>query len=278
MRARRRWAGLLAGLALALSARPGAADPKACVAANARGNALRSEGKLVEAKAEFLACAADTCPKVIADECRDLVRKVDAGTPTLVFAAVDAKGEDTAAVRVFVNGNKLADRLDTRALPFNPGEYRFRFEAPGGSVRELSVIAREGEKNRVIRVVFDASLAPSAQPAAPAPPSPDRPIPLAAYVVGGLGVAALGSFGYFAITGKIEQTDLESRCAPRCQKDEVGSMRTRYLAADISLGAAVLSLGVATALVLTRPKATAAPAPVVLAGPQGAGIAVVGTF
>jgi hypothetical protein len=138
-----------------------------------------------------------------------------------------------------------------------------------------------GEKNRVLRVTFEADAptpSPRAPPPAPAPPSPDRPIPVVAYVLGGVSVAALGSFAYFAIKGKIEQTDLESRCAPRCRQDEADSMRTKYLVADVSLGVAVLSLGVATVVVLTRPKARAVPAPAVLAGRRGGGIALSGAF
>jgi hypothetical protein len=68
-------------------------------------------------------------------------------------------------------------------------------------------------------------------------------------MLGGVGIAALGSFTYFALSGKAEERKLR-RCAPDCEPDDVTPMRTRYLVADVSLGVAALSLGAAGYLLL----------------------------
>jgi hypothetical protein len=56
--------------------------------------------------------------------------------------------------------------------------------------------------------------------------------------------AALGSFTYFALSGRSVQNDLEL-CKPNCEnRADIDRMRSRYLIADISLGVALVSLGV----------------------------------
>jgi hypothetical protein len=49
------------------------------------------------------------------------------------------------------------------------------------------------------------------------------------------------------------ETDLRGQCAPNCAKDDVASIRTKYWAADISLGVGVVALGIGTVLWLFEP-------------------------
>lgn len=67
---------------------------------------------------------------------------------------------------------------------------------------------------------------------------------------------ALGSFAIFGIQGKNEVDDLQ-KCKPRCAEEDVDSARTKLIIADISLGVGVVALGVATYMLLTRPKVDA---------------------
>jgi hypothetical protein len=245
-----RWASSAIGVALLLWAAPGAADARACIDANERGNELRWKSKLLAAREEYLRCSDQECPKVVREECSELYRKTAADVPTLVFAITDADGRDARDVTVFIDGSAVPGPVGISAVPVDPGAHRLRFEGSTGGAQDLSLTARPGEKNRLVRVQL-------ARPRIGAPPEPAatdssapgaRPVPVISYVLGGVGVAALGSFGLFAILGKVEEG-----CAPNCTADEVGSMRRNYVIADVSLGVAVLSLGAATVLYLTRP-------------------------
>ena len=81
-----------------------------------------------------------------------------------------------------------------------------------------------------------------------------RGLPASVYILGGLGIVALGSFGYFGVTAIRQRDDLESDCAPGCSQDDKDSVDRKLLIADISLGVAVLSLGAATWIALSSGK------------------------
>jgi hypothetical protein len=236
------------GLLLLLWPTPSGADARACIAANERGNDLRWKSKLLAAKEEFLRCAEEACPEVVRDECAELARKMAADVPTVVFAVTDADGRDATEVKAIVDGAPLSDALGAAPVPLDPGTHRIRFEGPGGTARELSLVARAGEKNRLVRIKLEPRSAPPIAAGPDASRPSERPVPTISYVLGGVGVAALGSFALFGILGKVEQG-----CAPNCTADQVGTMRRDYAIADVSLGIAVLSLGAATVLYLTRP-------------------------
>jgi hypothetical protein len=76
-------------------------------------------------------------------------------------------------------------------------------------------------------------------------------VPTAAWVLGGVGAAALGSFVGFALSGRAKENDMMSSCAPYCSQQDEDTMRRRYLVADISLGVSLVSLGAAAYLVLS---------------------------
>lgn len=280
---------LVACVALGCFVTPGQAraDAKQCIASNEKGNSLRKEGKLAAARDEFAVCAVETCPQMIREECGRLLTQVNGVIPSLVFAAKDAAGNDTTKVTVEIDGVEVAKSLDGRGIPVDPGEHRVVLKAADGSEKELSIVAREGEKNRRVDVDFQK---PSADEPVPveepdAPPESDQPTktgpPVAAWILGGVGVVALGGFAYFALDGKKKENDLESNCAPNCAQSKVDEMRKSYLFADIALGVSVVSLGAATYLFLSssskQPKAGVS-APTVAAGPRSLGVSWGGSF
>jgi hypothetical protein len=65
-------------------------------------------------------------------------------------------------------------------------------------------------------------------------------------VFGGLGVVALGVFGYFGLRGMADADHLRSTCVPACQSSDVADVRTKLVVADVALGVGVVSLAVAT--------------------------------
>jgi hypothetical protein len=122
------------------------------------------------------------------------------------------------------------------------------------------VVLRVGEHNREILATFSAPQpapaptptppgSPSPEPAAPPPPEKHstRPTGWIAALTG-LGVVGIGSFAYFAATGYSDKQQLMGRCAPACTDDQVNGVRYRYIAADASLGVAIVALGVAAYL------------------------------
>lgn len=145
----RRSAALSVSLLLLVFARSAHADPKACIAASDKGQSLRNDGKLTGARAAFAECAAEACPAAIRKDCTGWLGEVDAALPTIVLGAkIGAK--DVIAVRVSMDGVKLVDALDGRAIPIDPGSHVFHFETDGEPSVDKTVLVKQGEKNRGI--------------------------------------------------------------------------------------------------------------------------------
>jgi hypothetical protein len=227
-----------------------AIEPEECVSLHASGQDARENGKLTSARTSFLQCAAEECPTVVREECARLLGSVETSLPTLVFDAKDAKGNSTKNVEISVDGNVIADKLRATAIGIDPGEHRFQFKGPGGKVVTQNITVLEGQKNRLIEISFADD--ESKKPAAPVAEQPKQQssIPTGAYVLGGVSVVALGAFGYFALSGRSKQSDLEDGCAPNCPESDYDDMKQKYLFADIALGVAVISGGLATWLVI----------------------------
>jgi hypothetical protein len=135
------------------------------------------------------------------------------------------------------------------------GKHAVKFEYQG-QTKEEDVIIGAGQKNRNVTVTFGGAAA-TAGPTGPTGPTPAEGgggslVP--AIIVGGVGVLALGSFAIFGLGGKSDVSDLEKNCKPHCAQSDVDSAKTKLLIADISLGVGIVALGVATYLVITRPK------------------------
>lgn len=250
--------GLLLG-ALAVAADSSAARPvrlkQKCAEAYEQTQSLRKSAKLRSARDSALTCAQAACPAVVKKDCAAWLGELEQSLPTVVLSARDTSGRETTAARVFVDGEPLVERLDGRSVDLDPGERTFRFEIDGAPPREHRTLIREGEKNRSIEISF----APPPPPRAPQSPSTSPGV----FILGGVGVLALGSFATFALLGKSQKSDLEKTCAPRCTDEEVGRVRTKLLIGDISLVTGIVALGAATTLFLLdrrAPPASAAPA------------------
>jgi hypothetical protein len=137
------------------------------------------------------------------------------------------------------------------------GKHTVRFEYQG-QTKEDEVIIGAGQKNRNVTVTFVPAVVAPTPPTGPTTPEGSKEGSIVpALVVGGIGVVALGSFAIFGLGGKSDVSDLESTCKPHCTESQVNSARTKLIIADISLGVGIVALGVATYLILTRPKVDA---------------------
>ncbi len=243
---------LVASLVLLLSPRVASAQDdatkQACVSAYDETQSFRQKGALRVARDKALACSQEACPGIVKKDCAQWLGEIDTALPTISFAVKDAAGQDTTAARVFLDGQLLAERLSASATPVDPGERTFRVEIDGKPPIERKVVIREGEKGRVIDFSFNAP--PST--GGTQPPGGDgrggSGIPVASWVLGGVGVVGLGLFATFGAIGLSEKSDAEdpaAGCAPNCTDDEVSSIRGKFLVADISLGVGIAALGAA---------------------------------
>jgi hypothetical protein len=253
----------VAVVVVSTSASPAAADDKQeCLDAHAQAQLLRRAGRFSSARARLATCSVAKCPPLVANDCTGWLAELDAEQPTVILAAHDEAGRDVGVLRVTLDGRPLASALDGRPIEVDPGRHVFRGEYSGGRSAEVSVVVRATEKDRVIRLDL---------PPAPPPPPPAAGgqtsqeakggWPPLVYVLGGVGVAALGSFGFFAIHGRSDESHLSSTCRPNCAEADLASVRRSYVVADISLGVAVVALGAATWVLLSgRPLGKAAAA------------------
>jgi hypothetical protein len=188
--------------------------------------------------------------------------------PTVVFS-IHEGGNEISDVEILCDDKTLTRMLDGEPIPVEPGLRNFTFNVPGLVPLERQVIIHQGEHNRIIKVELGRSpesipspppspsaIAESTLSAKPNPPlAESSPSSLAHALPYGLaGVGALGIWGsvVFAMLGTNQKGDLERSCSPFCQTGQVDSAKTKYILADTCLGVGLVSLGVATYLLVKR--------------------------
>jgi hypothetical protein len=248
-------------LATALAPSTARADDKACMAAAAKGQELRDEGKLVEAKPLFQQCADAACPAPIPGYCADWLADLVKKMPSVVFRATDENGRDITDASAEIDGKRTV-AVDGRSVEIDPGKHTIKVVRPGSKPFEDVVIIAQSEKDRIVL----AKLAPAAAPAVvppPVDPKKDAPkksgVPTSSVVAWGVGAVALLSFAGFGLKARVDYDDYADRCGNRCAESERDTVATSVLIADISLVVAIVAAGVGTYFYLTRPT-TQAPA------------------
>jgi hypothetical protein len=133
-----------------------AAGPKTaeCLAASEASLKSAADHKLRAELSQLLVCAAPTCPKDIRKECEGRVDEVTQQIPTIIFAAKNGSGGDLSAVKVTMDGEVLAPKLDGTALSVDPGEHKFTFEVAGQPPVDKTLVLHEGEKDRREKMVL----------------------------------------------------------------------------------------------------------------------------
>ncbi len=232
---------LLLTLVAASPARAQGGGVAACVEAHSHGQAERNAGRLQNAKKDFVSCASSGCPREIQSECITFMAEVEQYQASVVFAAVDADGHDASDVKVKVDDELVLEKLSGLGTPLDPGSHDVVYTWPDGFEQKQTVVVAQGEKNRRLELRRDPKPVAVA-PVRPVVPAPRKRPATLAYVLGGVGVLALGSFAGFAISGKSAESEMDG-CKPACTQAQVDKMRLRYLIADISLGVGVVALG-----------------------------------
>jgi hypothetical protein len=218
----------------------------ACAKAYEMSQRLRQDGKLQQAREQALACAQPACPALLIGDCTNWLAELDAAIASVILEVRDAQGQLLTGAAVSVDGVPLANALDGRALPLDPGTRRFVVTLPGGKKLERSLAISEGQKAQLVR--FDV-------PAEPAPaPVPLRSSGSQALLYGAAAFSVMGGvgFAYFGLQGRADEQKLREGCAPRCSDADLAPLERTYLAADVSLGVGVAALGLLGYLWLTR--------------------------
>ncbi len=223
----------LAIVALLGTSRAALADDVACIAAAEDGQKLRDDGHFLSARARFVTCGQEDCPSPVRGDCLKWLDELDKRTPTVVVAAT-SHGKDAPDVRVTIDGVVVSSRLDGRPIPVDPGEHRVRYETAHEEAIAETIIVREGEKDRALRVRFSPDVVPA------------RPAPTLAYGMTGVAAAGVASFALFAILG---YSNIQS-CTGNPSGCDIASSKTQtlteFVIADVSLGIAVIAAAVAT--------------------------------
>jgi hypothetical protein len=235
-----------------------AGDKQRCTEAYEQSQELRRQKKLSGARAALLVCEQE-CPRILVTDCERWRSEVEAVLPTVRLEATDAQGKPADA-GVLVDGVPLVSRVGDDPVAVDPGEHVFRFVGRDGATSEQRVILKEGEQGRTVSAVLGAPASGdspetgggvSGEHAAPRTGGERRHIPVASYVLGGVGVVGLAVGTVLTIKGHVDESDLRSSCAPTCSTGAVDSIAHQYNGAWISAGVGLVALG--TAVVLWRP-------------------------
>jgi hypothetical protein len=229
-----------------------AADEVAvCASAHLDAQKLRDVEKLRDAREKLVACARPACPEPIARQCDKWLTEVDADMPTVILDAKNASGRDVAEVRVSVDDVVFLERLGGQAIPMDPGHHVLRFQHPGSSDVVQDIVLRVTEKNRKVQVLFEAPGSSTARTQGPALPSDRRgPIPTLAWVLGGVGVVAAG---LVTVLWAAEQHTYDECRNAGCPDATQSRLRTEQKVAWGAAAVGVVSVGLATWLILDRP-------------------------
>lgn len=256
-------------------------EKQACIAGAEQGQSQRDDGKYRAARASFLTCAQDRCPRVIAQSCTKWLRELDESAPTIVLSAKDEQGADLTDVRVTFDGVPFATQLDGNPIEADTGEHVLRFERDGNQPVEQKLLLRAGEKARVVAVTMKSIGSPDQ----PAPSSGDKPEPppapeatLSAHHVlaGTLGIGAIAAAGvglFFYLSANRQKTDAQhsrsglaadactGQSTPQCQSLD-SAVTAQYddqnLSTILFAGAGALAAG-AIVTWLVWPKSGATP-------------------
>ena len=222
----------------ALAGEPSTAQ---CYDAHETGQLQRKRGELRKARVSFGTCGHNACPAVVQRDCVTWAQELAAQQPTVVIAVVRTDGTDVLGARVFIDGASTA--ADGTTVELDPGQHSVRIERVGEPSFEQRFAVREGDRARRVAIVLPA------EPGGRGASSP----PLVTYALGGVSVLALASFATFAALGKTRENELTNSCGDRCGDGDVAGVRRSYLAADISLGVAVVSAAAAVIFWLVAP-------------------------
>jgi hypothetical protein len=232
------------------------ADDKAdCVDAASKGQTLRDEHKLVEARDQFRLCARGVCPAAVRNDCANWLDSAERDLPTVVITAKNGAGAPLIDVRVSVDGQPLASSFDGEAIPMNPGSHAFHFEAPDGTKLDQQVVVSEGQHNQPIAAVLGSPTdkeraLEQATVRSPSDRDPSSTLKTVGWVAGGLGIVGLALGGTFGIIAIEEKSDAHCDANKFCDAGPLNSSKSAATVSNVGLIAGGVLLAGGAAIVL----------------------------
>lgn len=228
-----------------------------CASAYEQAQRTRKEGLLRASRDHLLVCAEETCPAVLRDDCVKWLGEVEQAMPTVIVVAKDAQGNDLVDVSVSIDGTRVAERLDGTAIAVDPGMHTFKLARQGEAV-EQRVLVREGEKRRALSVTFGEASKSDTKPIAPRATSSG--VPAATWILGSLGVVAVGAGVGLYLVGRGQKNELDQKpCAQTntCDPDvDVAPVKRTFIYGDVAMGLGIAALAGAAVVWIAQPSPT----------------------
>lgn len=226
-----------------------ALDTVQCTEAHFAAQVARAEGRLLEAEEELSRCGDPSCPGVLTQECGTWLEEVRREVPSIVLVVQDSEERDVLEFDVEIDGQ--AQPLHrTGAVRLNPGKHEIVVTAEGHLERRQLIRLRVGEQKRRVRLLMS-----DAEPQETVRPAPVWPL----IASGAVTIAGGAGFAYFGATARGSERDL-GECRPDCDESQVSVVRTRYVAANVSLAVGLTALAAGGVYFLVRPREPDGPA------------------
>jgi serine/threonine-protein kinase len=242
------------------------------------GDCYQQIGKTASAWATFREAAYAARAGGQLDREKTALELADKLKPVLSTLTIVVEPKDLQGLEVSNDGKPVRKALWGTAIPVDPGEVGVEAVAPGKQRWATRVAIPKGPASitTTVPVLKDEPVAapPVAPPPAATEPAPSRPPPAArdpgpdpggtqrtvGWIVGGVGLAALGAGTFFALRAKSLDSDADSECrrddTDLCSAEGVGFAEDAGSAATIAtiaFGVGIVGVGTGATLLLTAP-------------------------
>jgi hypothetical protein len=247
----------------------GAPDKKVCIAAAERGQELRNTQKMRDARSQFLLCARKECPAAVSGARWTGAPEAEPALGSVKLEAFDETNKKITAVKISIDGAPAADEIPATPVILDPGSHEIRFERPGSETITRTVSLAMGERDQLVQAHFKWADKGASKPAVTTKPDSESKPPerggeggslVAPIVLGGIGVAAIGTATAFWLMGNSDLDDAKARCQNGCTETTADDAKTKHLIGDIALGVGIVAIAAAAYFLVTREKA---PSPVI---------------
>lgn len=226
------------------------------------------QGKIASAWATYLAAGRLARTQNRTNIVEEAKQRAAALEPKVSYLKI-VLAERVAGIQVKIDDVTLESAVLDSKVPVDPGARTVSIGAPGHKTVEMKVTIGAEHDSQTLNVPRlekgePSEVKPGPKPtpgqAEPGPKTPDAAAsgpPVLAYVVGGVGVVALGVGTAFAFMAKSAYGDAEDKCPTKtnCSSDAISlrdKAETRANIANVGIGLGVVGVGVGAVLLLTH--------------------------
>jgi len=210
-------------------------------------------GQLVAAVGDYELAAADarqTDETEVVEQAQRRIDELRGRIPKIIVT----RGANADTASITLDGVTLGDRVLGKPMNVDPGPHVITARATGFESFRVNVRVGESETKTVKVELHASELPPPPPPIVPPKPATAAPSHTAAYVIGGIGVLALGSAGAMYALRQSTINKLDRECNPKCPlslKDTKDRGETYTLLGNIGLGVGVAGVGIGAILLLS---------------------------